>query len=227
MFIVHASECDYSTSSEKSVTTHHRPVPCKHSTLLQSMAYLLFAHSTNTPHTRLTRWAVNTEHIFYLALNERFKGELRCNSGNNEHHHHTRAPHCIGRCAVPTDVSRTKVNSVTAMFVYWHDTAADSTANGDGLDGDGVLAAWYNHISTCRWMANTNVCESLKWVGVWVSSCRIFIASKLKMFFPSTYGQRFCAGRFINICTIDVHLMATADCPKVANPLDTALTIPE
>lgn len=128
------------------------------------------------------------------------------------------APHCIVRCApFPTDVSRTKVNSVPTMFVYWHDTAADFTANGDGLDGDGVLAACNNHISTCRWMANTIECARVSsgWVCEY-GACRIFIASKLKMFFPDTYGQRFCAGRFINICTIDVHLMATADCHKVA-----------
>lgn len=215
---------------------HHHPVSCKHSTLLRSMTYLLFAHSTNTPHTRHTRWTVNNWTHILSGIKWRFKGELRCNGGNNEQHHHTRA-HIVSvgrRCIVPNNVSRTKVNLVTAMFVYWHDTAADFTTHGDGLDGDGVLGVGYNRISRARWMANTNDkrvrVSSGWWMVEW--ALPVFLLRRNWKCFSRTLSEhiwltflcRSFQKHMHNRCS---YLMASADCHKVANTLENAVWRPE
>lgn len=182
-----------------------------------SMTYLLFAYSaTHRPHTRLTRCTMNT-HIL-SGIKWRFKGELRCNGANNERHHHTRAhSHIVSvgrRCAVRNHVSRTKVNLVTAMFVYWHDTAADFTTPMKRRIRwcDGVLGLLFQLRSEVQ-VNGEHVCESQ--VGVLAVSelFPYFYCLETENVFPP---ERFCADRFINICTIDVHLMVGADCRKVA-----------
>lgn len=205
MFIVHGSECDYSTRREQcAAVTHHSHTHCVLQTFNSSLWcetwHIYFSHIERTlqTHTHGEQWT----HIL-SASKWRFKGELRRNGGNNEYHQHTSTRWMDGHRCVPYDISRTKVNLVTAMFVYWRDTAADFTTNRNGLVDDGVgrLLSVSPVCTVYRWMSNVNdERSSLK-----VKFASHFYCLETENVFPNIFRTNgFCVSRFINICTFDV-----------------------